>query len=165
MPHPTLGQDIAAAIVLHPNTVATEKDVLEFAAGRLAEFKVPRKIVFVKELPKGPTGKPQRIGLAEKLGLFAPGSDRPTESAVLYVKPSTPMERALATIWCEVLRLERAGATDNFFHLGGDSLLAAQIMTRASQRLGIDVAAVSLFETPTIAALAKSMEPWEIACR
>jgi acyl-CoA synthetase (AMP-forming)/AMP-acid ligase II len=69
VPHEKLGEDVAAAIVLHDNTSVTEKEIRNFAAGHIADFKVPRKIVFLEEIPKGATGKLQRIGLAEKLGL------------------------------------------------------------------------------------------------
>jgi len=71
VPHPMLGEEVAAAIVLREGATATESELREFAAVRLAQFKVPRKIVFLDEIPKGATGKLQRIGLAEKLGLSA----------------------------------------------------------------------------------------------
>ncbi|MGH8728399.1 MAG: acyl--CoA ligase [Burkholderiales bacterium] len=69
MPHDKLGEDVAAAIVLREGSSATEKEIREFAAKRLADFKVPRKILILDEIPKGATGKLQRIGLAAKLGL------------------------------------------------------------------------------------------------
>jgi acyl-CoA synthetase (AMP-forming)/AMP-acid ligase II len=69
IPHDKLGEDVGAAVVLHEGHSASEKELREFAAIRLADFKVPRKIVFLDEIPKGATGKLQRIGLAEKLGL------------------------------------------------------------------------------------------------
>ena len=69
MPHDTLGEDVAAALVLKKDADVTEQDIREFARRRLADFKVPRRVLFLAELPKGPTGKLQRIGLAEKLGL------------------------------------------------------------------------------------------------
>ena len=69
VPHDKLGEDVGAAIVLRDGATLTEKDVREFAARRLADFKVPRKVLFVAEIPKGATGKLQRIGLAAKLGL------------------------------------------------------------------------------------------------
>jgi len=69
VPHERLGEDVAAAIVLRAGASLTEKEVREFAARRLADFKVPRKVRFVAEIPKGATGKLQRIGLAAKLGL------------------------------------------------------------------------------------------------
>jgi acyl-CoA synthetase (AMP-forming)/AMP-acid ligase II len=69
IPHDKLGEEVGAAIVLREGIAATERDIRDFAATRLADFKVPRKIVFLAEIPKGATGKLQRIGLAEKLGL------------------------------------------------------------------------------------------------
>jgi oxalate---CoA ligase len=69
MPHQKLGEEVAAAIVLREGLQASEREIRDFAAGRLADFKVPRKLVFLEEIPKGATGKLQRIGLAEKLGL------------------------------------------------------------------------------------------------
>ncbi len=69
LPHKRLGEAVAAAIVLNRDTAGDERDIRDFARQRLAEFKVPSKVVFVDTIPKGPTGKLQRIGLAEKLGL------------------------------------------------------------------------------------------------
>jgi acyl-coenzyme A synthetase/AMP-(fatty) acid ligase len=69
MPHPKLGEDVAAVVVLKEGKSATEPELRDFVGGRLADFKVPRKILFMAEIPKGATGKLQRIGLAQKLGL------------------------------------------------------------------------------------------------
>ncbi|WP_424974331.1 acyl--CoA ligase [Dinoroseobacter sp. S124A] len=69
LPHPKLGEEVAAAVVLTDGSEMTERDIRDFAASRLADFKVPRKVVLLEELPKGATGKIQRIGMAEKLGL------------------------------------------------------------------------------------------------
>ena len=72
MPHPKLGEEVAAAVVLKEGMTADEKDIRTFTAQHLADFKVPRKILILDEIPKGATGKLQRIGLAEKLGLAEP---------------------------------------------------------------------------------------------
>ena len=69
MPHPLLGEEVAAAVVVRDDLKVTETEIREFCATRLAHFKIPRKVLFVKEIPKGATGKLQRIGLAQKLGL------------------------------------------------------------------------------------------------
>ncbi|RRI05525.1 AMP-dependent synthetase [Mesorhizobium tamadayense] len=69
MPHDKLGEEVAAAVVLREGQSASEADIRGFAAMRLADFKVPRKVVILDEIPKGATGKLQRIGLAVKLGL------------------------------------------------------------------------------------------------
>lgn len=69
MPHDKLGEEVAAAVVLREGMAVDERGLRDFASERLANFKVPRKILFLTEIPKGATGKLQRIGLAEKLGL------------------------------------------------------------------------------------------------
>jgi acyl-CoA synthetase (AMP-forming)/AMP-acid ligase II len=71
MPHPKLGEEIAAAVVLREGQTATERELQAFVSARAAEFKVPKKILIMDEIPKGATGKLQRIGLAQKLGLSA----------------------------------------------------------------------------------------------
>ena len=75
MPHPKLGEEVAAAVVLREGHQTSEKEIREFAASRMADFKVPRKILILEEIPKGATGKMQRIGLAEKLGLTLPAQN------------------------------------------------------------------------------------------
>ena len=69
LPHEKLGEEVAAALVLKEGAQTSEGEIREFASQRLADFKVPRKVIILDEIPKGPTGKMQRIGLAEKLGL------------------------------------------------------------------------------------------------
>jgi acyl-CoA synthetase (AMP-forming)/AMP-acid ligase II len=69
IPHETLGEEVGAAVVLKEGKTATERELRDHAEKHLAHYKVPHKIVFVTELPRGPTGKLQRIGLAAKLGL------------------------------------------------------------------------------------------------
>ena len=69
VPHDKLGEDVSAAVVLKEGQSATDREIRDFASQRLATFKVPRKILILEEIPKGATGKLQRIGLAEKLGL------------------------------------------------------------------------------------------------
>ncbi|NNE86942.1 MAG: AMP-binding protein [Silicimonas sp.] len=71
IPHPKLGEEVGAAIVLAEGSDATENDIRAFAAERMADFKVPRRVVIMDEIPKGATGKMQRIGMAEKLGLVS----------------------------------------------------------------------------------------------
>lgn len=69
MPHDKLGEEVAAAVVLREGSACDERELRAFISARLADFKVPRRILFLAEIPKGATGKLQRIGLAEKLGL------------------------------------------------------------------------------------------------
>jgi acyl-CoA synthetase (AMP-forming)/AMP-acid ligase II len=69
LPHDKLGEEVAAAVVLRDGADVKEADIRAFARERMADFKVPRRVVILEEIPKGATGKMQRIGLAEKLGL------------------------------------------------------------------------------------------------
>jgi acyl-CoA synthetase (AMP-forming)/AMP-acid ligase II len=149
--HATLGEDVAAAVVLRPNADATAKDIRQFAAGRLADFKVPRQVLIVEQLPKGSTGKVQRIGLAEKLGLAGAASRN-------FAAPRTPLETILAGIWADVLRLDQVGIHDDFFALGGDSLLAAHVLTSIHDAMHLEVGVVSLFDAPTVAEMAEHLE-------
>jgi len=69
IPHEKLGEEVGAVVVLREGMAATERELRDFVAGRIADFKVPKKVLFMAEIPKGATGKLQRIGLAQKLGL------------------------------------------------------------------------------------------------
>ena len=149
-PHTLLGEDVAAAVVLKQGVSATEQEIKEFASSKLADFKIPRVVLFVDEIPKGPTGKRQRIGLAQKLGLTAPDPTATTE----YVPPTTAIEEKLVEIWIEVLRVEKVGINDNFFGLGGDSMLAAQIVNRVREALQVELSFLIFFEQPTVASMA-----------
>ena len=151
MPHRQLGEDVAAAVVLREGQTADEASLRAHAAAQLADFKVPRRIVIVDQIPKGPTGKLQRIGLAEKLGVG--GTDGAAGPAD-YVEPAEGRERALADIWQDVLRVERVGARDNFFDLGGDSVLASQVIARVEQQGLGRLAMLKFFESPVLTDMA-----------
>ena len=69
MPHLKLGEEVAAAVVLREGQTVTERELQDFVGRRVADFKVPKRILLLAEIPKGATGKLQRIGLAQKLGL------------------------------------------------------------------------------------------------
>lgn len=71
IPHGKLGEEVGAVVVLKAGTSATDRELQAFVASRVADYKVPSKILFMDEIPKGATGKLQRIGLADKLGLVA----------------------------------------------------------------------------------------------
>lgn len=162
LPHKTLGDEVAAAVVLRPDASATEDQLKSFVAERLAYFKVPRRIAIVSELPKGPTAKLLRSELAENFAHLAEVSRIPqgesAESQEPFVPPSTSLERELATIWGSVLEVDRVGIHDDFFALGGDSMLATLVISRVSDMTGRDVTLNELFETPTIAGLAALLD-------
>lgn len=150
MPDPILGEEVAIAVVLRENAHTTESDIREFASTRLADFKVPRRVVFLQEIPKGPSGKLQRIGLADKLGLTNPRS-----TPVDFVAPRNSMEERLARIWRISLGVDRIGIRDNFFEAGGDSLLAGLLLTRVYEEFQVQLSLIDLFERgSTIAEMA-----------
>lgn len=154
VPDEALGERAAAAVVVKAGASVTELELCEFAAGRLAAFKTPEKIIFLDELPKGPTGKTQRIGLAQRLGLS--GLSKPTLTrGAEYCAPRNETETQLAEMWRAVLKLKRAGVHDNFFEAGGDSILASQLIARMRQTFTVELSAPRLFQLPTIAELAE----------
>lgn len=150
--HPTLGEDVAAAVVLKAGASADPKDLRAYALDRLSAHKVPSQIVIVDTIPKGPTGKLQRIGLADLLA----GALRPDQ-----VAPRTETESLLAELWQGVLgaRLAAApGVYDNFFAGGGDSLLATALIARICSNFQIDLPLGCIFRCPTIAEQAELVE-------
>jgi acyl carrier protein len=150
IPDATLGEEVGAVVVLHQGAEATEREIRDFAATRLADFKVPRTVLFLDEIPKGPTGKLQRIGLADRLGLGSAAGPAPRAPRV-YTAPRTPVEELLAGLWAEVLKVERVGVDDHFLDLGGDSMLATLLVSRIRQELRLEVSLRSLFDAPTVA--------------
>ena len=143
--HPSLGEDIAAAVVPAGGATISEGEMRAFAFGRLAAFKVPSRVVIVDEIPKGPTGKIQRLRLAEAL------DDRLLDS---YQEPAGEVETAIVGIWQEVLGVDRVGAADNFFALGGDSLRGTQVLSRVRSRFGVELPVPTIFFRPTVTELA-----------
>ena len=163
LPDPRLGETVAAAVVLKPGTVCSERDVREFVAGRLAAFKVPDRVVFVEALPRTPTGKVQRIGMAGRLGLQAsrpaPAPPPPAARAASDTSSrATFLRRIVNAIWCDVLGVESVADDQSFFDAGGDSILATQVVSRVREMLHVELSVVALFEEPTIAGLARAIE-------
>ena len=155
VPHPTLGEEVAAAVVLRPGARATAGELREAVAARLAYFKVPRQVVFLDALPKGPTGKPQRIGLAATLGVSA-SEIAPVAPAM--TPPATPVEEILASIWAEVLGREPAGIEEDFFRAGGDSMLAMQFVARVSRLLRVELSLLTFFDAPSVGGIAAAVD-------
>ena len=152
VPHASLGEDIAAAVV--PQGVehalpCTEAALRAFLFDRLSAYKVPSRIILVDRLPVGPSGKIQRIGLADRLAACL---------HVAYDAPASDYELRVAATIGELLGLGRVGRHDNFFALGGDSLRAAQMMMRLEHALAIELPAALLFRRPTPALLAERLE-------
>jgi amino acid adenylation domain-containing protein len=141
IPHPLLGEGVAAAIVLRSNASVTPAEIRQFAATRLAYFKVPQQVLIVEAIPQGATGKLERMRLAEELGLAE--------------KMRTPIEEKIAEIWASVLHVERPGIHDDFFLMGGHSLAATQIIARLQHEFQVELPMEALFTRPTVAELAE----------
>jgi amino acid adenylation domain-containing protein/non-ribosomal peptide synthase protein (TIGR01720 family) len=119
--------------------------------GKVPDYMIPAAFVTLEELPLTPNGKVDRAALP------APHWSR-RELAGEYVAPRTPVEETLAGIWAQVLRVERIGVHDNFFALGGHSLLVTQLVSRVRQAFQVELPLRSVFEAPTVAALAEHVE-------
>jgi thioesterase domain-containing protein/aryl carrier-like protein len=147
LPDARLGEAVAAAVVMRPGAEVTERQLRQFVATRLAFFKVPARVVFVDELPKGPTGKLQRIGLADRLGL----RQEPVRRDLSVVVDERA--RRVAGIAAEVLELPGLDAQANFFDAGGDSVTGAVLVARLREAFGVEVAMFDLLDAPSLAAL------------
>jgi len=116
---------------------------------RLPEYMVPGAFVVLERLPLTPNGKVDRAAL--------PDADE-SGGARGYVPPRTPLEERLAAIWAEVLGVERVGADDGFFDLGGHSLMATRVVARVREELRVELPLRALFEAPTVERLAPRVE-------
>ncbi len=160
VPHAQLGEDVGAAIVLKEGASATAGEIREFVAARLAPFKAPCVVRFVPEIPKGPTGKVQRIGLAAKLGVEVVGRP-PRPSAGPCVAPRDELEALLAAIWREVLSLDEVGVDDEFSSLGGTSLQLSEAMSRLRDSGTVTPPLAHLPDDPTVAQTAAAIRSWQ----
>jgi acyl-CoA synthetase (AMP-forming)/AMP-acid ligase II/acyl carrier protein len=158
IPDSRLGEDVGAAVVLKDGMQVSAAELRRFAADHLADFKVPSEIVFVSDIPKGPTGKLQRIGLAERLGIRGRQQRDGDAGRPPSEPPATEIEKLLAALWSEVLRIDAIGVTEDFLSLGGDSLLAAQLAARIRSRLNVELRIVDLLDASTVRAQAQRIE-------
>jgi oxalate---CoA ligase len=119
LPHPSLGEEVAAAVVLKEGGGETPQTLRRYAAGLLADFKVPRRIFLVKDIPSNATGKLLRRTLAAQL--------ESVQGQARFEEPRTALERALLEVWRRVFVRDSIGIDDDFFELGGHSLLAVRL--------------------------------------
>jgi amino acid adenylation domain-containing protein len=147
-----LGQarKLVAYVVGRSNRAPLAEELRAFLRARLPHYMVPADFVEMQELPLLPSGKVD-------LRALPPHCDNANASRRL-VEPRSPTEAQLAALWCELLEVPEVGVTDNFFDVGGDSLLALQLLARIREQLEVDIAVRSLFDTPTIDRLALEIE-------
>ena len=146
---------LVAYVVPRFELTPTLGELRRWVKGRLPEYMVPDTFVLLDTLPLTPNGKIDRRSLPP------PGIGR-SELERDFVAPRTPVEEILAKIWSEVLRLERVGIHTDFFELGGHSLLAIQVISRVREVFHVEMSLRAIFENPTIAGLADSIEKLRI---
>jgi amino acid adenylation domain-containing protein len=138
---------LVAYVVCAPGTTPTTTELRQFLQLRLPEFTIPSMFLLLDALPLMPNGKVDRAALPP------PDKARPAVTPS-YVAPHSELEKALTVIWQELLGLEKVGILDNFFDLGGHSLLIVRLQSRLEALLNVPVSVVDLFRHPTISALA-----------
>ena len=144
------GQQLVAYVVPSDSSLSLEEqdalsETLQTALKtQLPDYMVPAQWLFLEQLPLTPNGKLDRKAL--------PAPDA-SQSQRDYVAPSTPLEQQLAEVWQDILKIERVGVTDNFFALGGDSIISIQLVSRARQQ-GIRFTPKDLFQQQTVQKLA-----------
>jgi amino acid adenylation domain-containing protein len=147
---------LVAYVVQKAGATLTAKILREFLLLQLPDYMVPALFCQVDVLPLAPSGKVDRKALPE-----------PSRTHQLtdedYLAPRTPAEERLASMLAKLLRLERVGVNDNFFLLGGNSLLGAQVIARVRDAFDVDLALLSLFNHPTVAELAAEIEQLLVA--
>jgi amino acid adenylation domain-containing protein len=131
------------------------EDLRAYLRHRLPDYMVPAHFVLLDELPLTPNGKLDRRALP------APAADA-ADSAALYVAPRNPVEEAICEVWQEVLRRERVGIEDNFFSLGGDSILSIRVVSLLKGR-GIALNIKDIFQHQTVAQLAAHAQQGTVA--
>ena len=158
-----LGEDLVAFVVLRGGASCEESELLTFCESRLGHFKTPTRIYFTEDLPKGPSGKVQRLRLKDEAAQFLTTTSSGSKAAAhtnghgapAGFQPDAPLEQIIAESWAEVLCQSRVEADANFFALGGHSLLAVQCVSRLREKIPVALSLSDFFEHATVAAQAE----------
>ena len=134
-----------------PSVVVDVAAVRATAAAALPAYMVPGAVVVLPALPRTPNGKVDRAALP------VPSRDALAAGSSAYVAPRTPVEELLAEIWAQVLEVDRVGVHDDVFHLGGHSLSLVRIAARVRVELGVEIALRSVYDAPTVEAMAAAV--------
>lgn len=149
VPDPSLGEEVAAAVVARPGDDVSESELQDFLVGRLSWARIPKRILVLDQIPKGATGKVQRIGLAEKLGLESvhkSADEQPDDD----LHPSDATMQRLAALWGEVLGVSDVGVDDRFLDVGGDSVSATALVIGVESEFSVEVPLMAFFDAATI---------------
>ncbi len=157
VPHATLGENVAAAVVLTEKNPVEAEALRHYVRQKLAAFKVPYRIVISDHLPKSPVGKVQRHKMAAYFAeqLCPQDSKSSRQHSTL---PPTQVQKQLLAIWQALLNIESVGIDDNFLALGGNSLLAMQFIAQVNTQFQVDFPLQLLFEAATVAELSAHLE-------
>ncbi len=153
VPDHYLGEDLVAFVVLRSGVACDERELLSFCESRLGHFKTPTRIYFASDLPKGPSGKVQRLRLREDATQPVIGSFSTVHSNGKVPRlplPTASIEQTIAESWAEVLSLPHVNSHSNFFALGGHSLLAVQCVSRLREKIPVALSLSDFFENSTV---------------
>ncbi|HLJ89395.1 MAG TPA: amino acid adenylation domain-containing protein [Candidatus Angelobacter sp.] len=139
---------LVAYVVPNEGVACEAEDLVAFLREKLPAYMVPSAFVPLASLPLTANGKVDRSGLPSLDHLLVEADQQG------FVAARDPLESGLADIWKEVLKVDRVGMHDNFFHLGGHSVLAVRLMAQVERRLGVDLPISALFENPTVERMA-----------
>ncbi|HRD70839.1 MAG TPA: non-ribosomal peptide synthetase [Legionella sp.] len=146
VPHETLGDDIGLMIV--GDKQLNEQMIYEFIGNKLPEYMLPTKIYFVDEIPKSATGKINRLSIAKQL--------TPAKQASRL--PQSQLEKDLAQVWQKLLMVPNVYLDDNFFQLGGNSLVAAEFYNHVANQYQVFLNPIQLYQSPTISKMGEIIE-------
>ena len=149
VPHKSLGEHVAAAVVLRAGTTVTEALLRQFLSDRLAGHKVPSQIVIASEIPRGATVKVSRVDLYRKLENLLKPSMVPAKSTG---------EKTLSKLWCKLYQVNEVSVLENFFAMGGDSLAAVRLAGEIADVFDITFTAAEVFRYPVLRDQAKFIE-------
>lgn len=159
VPHPTLGEDVATAVVLGGGASASPVEIRSFLAKRLSRSKIPNRILFLDSIPLSASGKPLRGTLSQRFSGSERARAHPDSSAPAPSSESLSwLQERIAAVWARILNGTNPGPHDSFFDLGGDSLTATRMFTAAEEELNVSERLwehAYFFDSPTIASLAQ----------
>jgi len=138
---------LVAYVVLRQQGTTTVNDLRSFMKAKLPDYMIPAAFVLLDILPITPNGKVDRRALPEL-------DPRRPELEQAFVAPQNDFENSIATVWRDALHLEKVGIHDNFFDLGGHSLLLVQVHSRVQRLVDRDLSLIEMFEHPTVHSLA-----------
>ena len=141
---------IVAFVTTADGTGASTSELRSFLRQKLPEFMIPASFVFLNALPVSPNGKLDRRALPEH-------EAAPDRASSAFPEPKSEIEQAIAATWQEVLQVDHVSRDDNFFDIGGHSLLMARVHSNLRDSLAADVSMIDMFRFPTISSLARHL--------